>query len=208
MTLRFETSIAVRVYTERPDHEPLGSLPPSANTEASDWTLVFDCETSVDAVQRLRFGFFQVRRHEALDREGIFYDVEALTAAEVQALRVYARSHKLELITIQDFRARVFLKYGYVRQGTVVGFNLPFDIARIAVGHGSARRAMRGGFSFDLTGKPDDTRIRVNHLSPRAALIDFGVPGEQETYRSWRKRGKKVAAYRGHFVDVKTLASW
>jgi hypothetical protein len=66
---------------------------------------------------------------------------------------------------------------------------------------------MRGGFSFDLTGENHHPHVRVKHLSPRAALIDFGVPGEQETWRPSRKRGERVPAYRGHFVDIKTLAS-
>jgi hypothetical protein len=204
---RFEAPIAIRAYSERPNRDPLGSRPTNGDAEASEWTLVFDCETTIDAVQRLRLGFFQVRRAEALDREGIFYDPIAITRAELVRLQTYADCHKLELLPVSDFRTFVFLKYGYVRQATVVGFNLPFDISRVAVAHGSARRAMRGGFSFDLTGKAEDPRIRVKHLSTRAALIDFGIPGEQETPRAWRNRGKRVAAYRGHFVDVKTLAS-
>jgi hypothetical protein len=110
-------------------------------------------------------------------------------------------------LRVGQFNAGVFLKYGYVRQATIVGFNLPFDLSRLAVGHGAARREMRGGFTFDLTGRSDDPRVRVKHLSARAALIDFGVPGEQENWRSWRKHGMRVSAYRGHFVDIKTLAS-
>jgi len=207
MTDRFETPIAIRVYTERPGREPLGSRAPSTDVEPSEWTLVFDCETTVDAVQRLRFGFFQVRRRDKLEREGTFFDGRTLATREAITLRRYAQRHKLELLTVEQFSVRVFLKYGYVRHGTIVGFNLPFDISRIAVGHGSARREMRGGFSFDLTGNADDPRVRNKHLNPRAALIDFGVPGEQETPRGWRKRGVRVPAYRGHFVDDRTLAS-
>jgi hypothetical protein len=206
MTERFETPIAIRAYSERPDRKPLGSRPLSAEAETSTWTFVFDCETTVDAVQRLRFGFFQVRCGEVLKQEGVFYDTSAITAAERAQLHAYAKSHALMLITSAEFRD-VFLKYGYVRQATIVGFNLPFDISRIAIDHGSARREMRGGFSFDLTGRADDPRVRVKHLSPRAALIDFGVPGEQETPRAWRNRKMRVPAYRGHFVDLKTFAS-
>ena len=54
----FETDIAIRAYTERPGREPLGNLPPRLGLTASKWTLIFDCETSVDAIQRLRVGFF------------------------------------------------------------------------------------------------------------------------------------------------------
>ena len=203
----FNTSIAIRAYSERPDRKPLGSRALRRRTEPSEWTLLFDCETTIDAAQHLRFGFFQVRRSESLDREGIFFDPEALTASERLLLRKFSRKHKIEQLSIKEFRKDVFLKYGYARHATVVGFNLPFDISRIAVGHGSARREMRGGFSFDLTGSSDDPRVRVKHLNPRASLIDFGIPGDQETPRAWRKRGMRVPVYRGTFVDIKTLAS-
>ena len=202
-----EAPIAIRAYSERPDRKPLGSRDPSRDAEPSEWTLVFDCETTVDAVQQLRFGFFQVRRGETLDLEGLFIDSQSLTASETTRLRAFAMTHGMGFLSIEQFRADIFLKYGYVRQATVVGFNLPFDISRIAVGHGSARREMRGGFSFNLTGSDEDPRVRVKHLSPRAALIDFGVPGDQETSRGWRRRGLRVPVYRGHFVDLKTLAS-
>ena len=207
MSHPFNASIAIRAYSERPDRKPLGSRAPRRPSEPSEWTLLFDCETTIDAAQRLRFGVFQVRRNELLDREGIFYDPEALIAAERSLLRKFSAMHRIELLSVKAFREDIFLKYGYVRHATVVGFNLPFDISRIAVGHGSARREMRGGFSFDITGKPEHPRVRVKHLNPRASLIDFGIPAEQETPRTWRKRGMRISAYRGHFVDIKTLAS-
>jgi len=207
MNARLEMSIAVRAYSERPDRTPLGLRPPSAGIGASEWTLVFDCETTIDAAQRLRFGSFQVRRGAVLEREGGFFDLQSLTQAEQALLRAFTREHGIELLTVAQFRTDVFLKYGYRRHATIVGFNLPFDISRIAVSHGSARGEMRGGFSFDLTGKDDDPRVRVKHLSPRAALTDFGIPGDQATPRAGRKRGRRVPAYRGRFVDIKTLAA-
>jgi hypothetical protein len=207
MTPPFKTSIAIRAYGERPDRKPLGSRPASSDMGPSEWALVFDCETTVDAVQQLRFGFFQVRRGTVLEREGLFLDATTFSATDKARISRYIKSRNLEMVTVAKFRTDIFLKYGYVRRGTVVGFNLPFDISRIAVGHGSARREMRGGFSFDLTGRSEDPRVRIKHLSPRAAIIDFGIPGEQDAPRAWRKRGKRVPAFRGHFVDIKTLGS-
>jgi hypothetical protein len=108
---------------------------------------------------------------------------------------------------ISDFRTDILLKYGYTRHATIVGFNLPFDISRIALDHGVARRDKRGGYSFLLTRNSEDPRIRVKHLSPRAAMIDFAKPEGQDTPKGERKRKLKVDTYRGHFVDIKTLAS-
>lgn len=201
------TAIAIRAYSEDPDRDPVGMRPPGAETDESPWRLVFDCETTIDATQRLRFGFYQIRNGEKLYQEGIFYDPRAITADEEALLRNYATLRHLQKLTIEAFRIEIFLKYGYARCGTVVGFNLPFDISRIALDHGPARRNMRGGFSFELSRNGEDPRVRVKHLSPKAALIDFAKPGDQETGGGMRNRGFKVSTYRGHFVDVKTAAA-
>jgi hypothetical protein len=202
-----DTAIAVRAYTERPGREPLGNLLSKQDLTASKWVVVFDCETSTDAAQRLRVGFFQTREDSTLERSGLFIDPEALSRSEAKLIKAYALSRGLEVLTVAEFRIGVLLKYGYTRHATIVGFNLPFDISRIALDHGVARRDKRGGFSFLLTRNNEDPRIRVKHLSPKAAMIDFSKPAEQDTPRGQRKRKQKVAPYRGHFVDVKTLAS-
>ena len=207
VTHRFETRIAVRVYSERARRKRFGARRPRSAIEASPWTLVFDTETTVDAAQQLRVGFFQVRRGQVLEREGAFFDAAAITRREAAALGDYCRSNELELITVAEFRKAIFLKYGYRRHSPIVGFNLPFDISRIALGHCSARGRMRGGFSFDLTGEGDDPRLRVKHISRHAALIDFGIPDQHETPRGWRKHKRRVPPYRGRFVDIGTLAS-
>jgi hypothetical protein len=207
VTRRFETPIAVRAYSERARRKPLGARRPRSDIEASPWTLVFDTETRVDAAQQLLVGFFQVRRGEVIEREGAFFDAATITRREASTLRDYCRLNELELMTVAQFRKDVFLKFGYRRHSPIVGFNLPFDISRIAVGHGSARGGMRGGFTFDLTGEADDPRVRVKHISRHAALIDFGIPDQHETPRGWRKHKRRVPPYRGRFVDVKTLAS-
>ena len=40
----------------------------------SEWTLVFDTETTIDAAQRLRIGAYQFRKGDELDEAGLFYD--------------------------------------------------------------------------------------------------------------------------------------
>ncbi|RLW55434.1 MAG: hypothetical protein B6D76_03795 [gamma proteobacterium symbiont of Stewartia floridana] len=203
----FETNIAIRAYSECPDKLPLGSRPFAKEHEPSPWTLIFDCETTIDAVQQLRVGFYQVRNGKALEIEGIFFDPATISVPEEKLIRDYAVINNLTILTVAEFRSDIFLKYGYIRCGTVVGFNLPFDLSRIALSHSPARRSMREGFSFALTQYKQDPRVRVKHLSPRAAIIDFATPGDQDTPRGMRNRELKVPPFRGHFVDVKTLAS-
>ena len=202
-----ETTIAIRAYTEPAEHEPLGAKPFGKPVKPSPWTLVFDCETTVDAAQQLTVGFFQVRQGSDLHLEGLFFDPETITETEEKLVRDYASARNINVMKVSEFRREIFIKYGYSRQGTIVGFNLPFDISRIAIDHGPARGHMRGGFSFTLTQDDEDPRVRVKHLSARAAMIDFMKPREQFQSRGMRNRDIPVQAFRGYFVDLKTLAS-
>src|SRR5277367_3512100 len=117
------TAIAIRAYSENPDRDPVGMQSPSPEIDASPWSLVFDCETTIDATQRLRFGFYQVRRGNRLDQEGIFHDPNAITDDEKALLSNYAGLRHLRLVTVEAFRSEIFLKYSHTRCGTVVGFN-------------------------------------------------------------------------------------
>ncbi len=202
------TEIAVRAHTESPSKNPVGSKGATINQlKASVWSLVFDCETSTDAAQRLKLGFFQVRKSGELVREGLFYDPAALTPADLSLIDQYAKARGLEAMTVSRFRFEVFLRVAYEYRGTVIGFNLPFDLSRIAIGYGPARGAMRGGFTFKFSFDRRVPGVRVKHLSAKASLIDFAVPGKQETPRGMRKRGDRVQPHRGSFVDVKTQAA-
>ena len=40
----------------------------------------------------------------------------------------------MELLTRAQFAEEIFYRYGYDLRGTIVGFNLPFDLSRIAIG--------------------------------------------------------------------------
>jgi hypothetical protein len=173
---------------------------------ASPWTLIFDTETTTDAGQALRFGTYQVRRAGELFGGGIFYEPSTVTAAELETLRSYAESAGLTLLTRDEFAERIFYGIGYACRATIVGFNLPFDISRIAIRHGSARNEMRGGFSFALSDNPYQPHVRVRHISQRSAFIRFAGLPKQSDSRSQRRRGEKTPFRAGHFVDVKTLA--
>ena len=199
--------IAVRCYTEVPDSKPVGGKSKRSRLDTpSEWALVFDCETTIDASQALRVGVFQVRKDGELTREGLFFDAETLSDTDIATLLAYADAKGLDALSVADFNTDVFLKVGYHWQGSIVGFNLPFDISRITLRHSEARSSMHGGFSFDLTGGKHDPRVRVKHLSRRAALFDFSAPASQNTGRSDQKRNIINEHHRGYFVDVKSLA--
>lgn len=197
----------VRAYTEKPGEPTVGSKwkPPQKEAPPT-FQLIFDCETTTDAAQTLRFGVFQVRKSGELIAEGIFHDPETMRRDEVELLQRYAEKRGLEFGDVATFRKDVFLRIGYYGGARIIGFNLPFDIARIAEKATTARHEMRGGFAFNFDG-PYAPRVRIKHLSARAAFIKFARPYEQEDGRGMRNRGFKAKENTGAFVDVKTLAA-
>jgi hypothetical protein len=165
--------------------------------EPSPWVLIFDTETTTDASQRLRFGSFQWRRGSKLERQGLFYGSD-LSKREQATLANYGAAHGLELMTVAEFTENIFYKLAYEFHGTIIGFNLPFDISRLAIRHSTARRRpMRGGFSFQLSPNHWWPRVQVKHLSRRAALIRFAAPPRQRTSRGRRKHQDRTAVHRG-----------
>jgi hypothetical protein len=104
----------------------------------SEWVLVFDTETTDDETQRIRFGTFQLREGERLEIEGIFVDPDATTEAERDVLKAEAARLNCRLFSLREFVDRVFFPAAYDGEATVVCFNQPFDISRLAL---EARRA-------------------------------------------------------------------
>ena len=204
-----ELTISLRAYAISEGKLPKsnGRRPRRPDPKPSQWTLIFDTETTRDAGQTFRFGTYQIRNAEALDEAGIFYEPTVLGPEDTATLRAHATAHGLRLITREAFVDEIFYARAYEHRATIVGFNLPFDISRLAIGHVSARGTMRGGFSFRLSADKRWSHLQVKHLSQRAALIRFAAPFRQRSARSERKRSAYVPIRRGFFVDVHTFAA-
>jgi hypothetical protein len=168
------------------------------------WTsgiaVIFDTETTTDPSQRLRFGAYQVRDRGELIERGLFHadDAPAEDLAHLRAafaeLEPSEAGERLALVSRAEFVERVIFGWGLEVGAVIVGFNLPFDLSRIAISHTYGKGTMKGGFSFTLAeGRPN---LRVKHLSQRAAFINFAG-----------KDGDDYSPDRGFFVDVKTLAA-
>jgi hypothetical protein len=122
---------------------------------------------------------------------------------------------RVRLLTRDQFVDQVLYGSGRDVGAQIVGFNLPFDISRLAIDHDSARRSMRGGFTFKLSEKEGRANAAVKHLSQKAALIRFTgekpekVEDEAEETDPDAPHESEVPADpdRGYFVDVKTLAA-
>ncbi len=211
-------SIAIRAFagpkfTVLPETGGGKPKPIRAIAPASGWTLIFDTETTTDPGQALRFGTYQFRNDGELDEEGIFYERAGVTADERERLESFAVAHGLKLRTREEFVDEVFFARAYALRATIVGFNLPFDISRLAIKHGTAKTpldaetsTMRGGFTFKLSAQKIYPNVRIKHMSRRSALISFAATMQQRDSRGQRNRGLKSPVRRGHFIDVKTLS--
>jgi hypothetical protein len=195
--------------------------------------LVLDCETTTDPSQRLLFGSWRVYLNDRCIDEGLFY-AEDLPARDRVTLEEYVRTHlaatdrtagvvseRLRLLSRREFLEQVFWKVAYKGRGLVVGFNLPYDLARIVAGWGAARGAFYGGgLSLWLWEYARDGHWCENRYRPRIALkcIDSKrtlmgftrsfAPDAVDQIPEGSPDGKSDPAYTfpGHFLDLRTLA--
>jgi len=198
-------AIAVRAYVRRVQTAKIRRPRTRRNTvKPSNVVLVFDTETDLDEAQHLRFGTYQVYVDDRLDEQGLFYDPHTTSKRELWVLHRYATRSGLKCLALEDFIEKVFYGIGYDLGSTIVGFNLPFDISRIAWRHSTAKTpSMAGGFSFALSHDSRRGRVQVKMLSGSAPSIRFASP----EHRVRRRRDNEVPPSQGHFVDLRALAA-
>jgi hypothetical protein len=206
--------IFVRAHAPHPSNR---QGPRRAPTSWPQYALVFDTETTLDPAQKLTFGCF--RRYRLIDtgysciEEGLFHS-DSLGRADRKVLKKYVNNPlnvpategfpiqiKLKLTDRARFISHVFWRA--VRNGDlVVGFNLPFDLSRLAVKFTNARK---DGWSLVLssrksrkTGKteiePKKPRIVITSLNSKMAFIKLGSIWNRE---EWPNEAR--------FLDLRTL---
>ena len=179
-----------------------------------DYALVWDTETSLDLEQTLNFGVWRFCQRRGTEyvavEEGIFYP-DGLARKDFQTILVYQQKHladrlasgvdaELTVLPRAVFVEKVF--WESVRAGAlIVGFNLPFDIARIAVQWTAARN---GGFSFVLS------RLSESHVNnihrPRIRIAPLNGVAEHIELTAVRQKNEQHRWRRGRFLDLHTLA--
>ena len=241
--------IALRAYTELPaPDQPAKGKPkrkrPSGRPSAS-YVLVLDPETSIDCSQHLTFGSGRFYRSTLTPsglvklsclEEGVFYadELPKVDPDGYQVLCDYAPEHEpatdpaatdaafgLRLYSRREFLRRFHLA-AWKARATVVCFNFPFDISRLAFLWGTARVGrFAGGFSFALfdynaaPGEPRENhfrpRVTIKSIDSKRALKGFAAPSEIDAVDrvpEGSTDGKPDADYvfRGHMLDLRTLA--
>ena len=182
-----------------------------------DYVLVFDTETTVDHRQSLTFGIWRYFRVEedgihCVD-EGIFH-ADELGESDFEGLRLLTsyvstnwaqteRDRAIRLMTRSQFVEKVLFRV-IETDGRIVGFNLAFDLSRLAIEVTDARGVNHGGHSLVLSKPKEGThhkerkhrpRIVIKHRDAKGSFISTTKPmGADE----W-------SGDRGRFLDLRTL---
>lgn len=228
---------AVRVWTEIADCGPEHRAPIAI--ERPRFALVLDTETTVDAAQRLTFGSYRYLRiawhggepEFICVEEGLFYadDLPKRDPEGFETLLSYTQAEQAEvdgslrrelrLRSQQDF-LEVLWEEAMKKRSWIVGFNIPFDLSRLAFAWSeSTSPQFRGGFSLILWRWLDKKqgwrenkwrpRLAVKAIDSKRALKGFASPRETDWIDRIAVAGepaRKVYSHRGHLLDLRTLA--
>jgi hypothetical protein len=181
--------------------------------------LIIDTETTIDATQKLTFGAYRQLRLTSAGyqcvEEGLFH-ADDLDAQQCDLLKRYIEDPKnlpgievkmfpprsrLPLMNRSVFVERVFWK-AIQKAGMVVGFNLPFDLSRLAI---KASPSDKGGWSFILSYRknrttgvmepyPERPRIVIKSLDSKMAFIGLSSIRHPD---EWPRETR--------FLDLRTL---
>jgi hypothetical protein len=191
--------IAIRAWAQPHGFETPTDRGKHSN-ELPPYALVFDAETTIDPTQRLLLASCRILCLDDPDyprgscllevlvhaddlprRDPQGYAVLERYAAEHEAdLDVLSYRRRLRLLSRREFM-RVFYRWAYKKQALVVGFNLVFDLARLAVDVGDARRSFGGGFSLVLWDYETADGTRREH-SFRPRLIIKSLNSKQHLF--------------------------
>lgn len=222
--------LALRVYPEPRSEATRRKRRRLAHWRRPRWMLVFDTETRIDAAQALTFGSYRFFEDGVCLEEGLFH-ADDLPNADRAVLQAYVKAHlaatdrrvgvpELRLLSKTEFLAKLYIA-AYKTRALICGFNLPFDLSRLACKVSNARDRFTGGFSLTIWEYADDhgelredkyrPRIAIKHIDSKRALKGFTgrlepdatdlIPEGSTTGESDRSYG-----FRGHFLDLRTLA--
>ncbi|HXY50182.1 MAG TPA: hypothetical protein VEI01_12080 [Terriglobales bacterium] len=198
--------------------QPQLPLPPKWPEEV----LVFDAETTLDTSQKLNFGAY--RRHKLSQagyqcvEEGLFYaddldtrqrkmlqhyrnDPKNIPAMEVN---MFPPQMRLKLYRRSEFVEQVFWRAMRKHGAMIVGFNLPFDLSRLAV---KSCAAAHGGWSLVLSLRKSRKTggMEVDLERPRVVIASKDSKTAFIRLRDILRPGEWPRPREGRFLDLRTL---
>lgn len=178
-------------HIEKSDFEP-NNKPKSSNSVI----LAFDTETTSDQYQNLLFGTCGKWVNGKLQYFYLFY-ADELEKSKIDIIKSLGESKKYIVLSRKEFVERIFYPNVYHARAKCVGFNLPFDLSRLAIYFGKSRK-MHNGFTLRLADNPNLPNIVIKSISRKASFIEFTKPIRKNSE-------KRTEHYKGCFVDLKTV---
>jgi hypothetical protein len=209
--------VAHRVWAEPVERRKKGRGRRGKRLEPA-YVLAFDTETTADHLQSLTFGSWRYYRIDDEDMrcvdEGIFHadDLGETYPEGLAVLEEYVVTHRAD--TERDRSLRLLSRSEFVEKvlfrtieagGRVIGFNLPFDLARLAIEVTDARGVNLGGHSLVLAKPKKGTQHKERKHRPRIVIKHRDAKG---SFISLTKPmgADEGSSDRGRFVDCRTLA--
>jgi hypothetical protein len=173
--------------------------------------LVFDTESRITVDQSLTFGVYRCCEREhgiyKVTEEGIFY-ADSLPPKERKILQAHVRTSVSDVVSFPprfplysrtEFMRRVFWPMIKYKPALVCGFNLPFDLARLAL---KWTRSEKDEWSLTLSEYVDGTenhnrpRVLITPIDSKKAFIKLAKPWKPD---EWENNGNVP------FIDLRTL---
>lgn len=193
----------------------------------SDFVFVFDCETTADVKNELRFGFASVfgieksdqvnlwesnqLSRESLDkphRHFCFYNPKNLLPEELILLKSWVERFNSEkdedhpdmvLLPVQSFVKQQFYYWVHEKRALCVGQNLPFDLSRLATDWGPGGKDYANGFKLVLCDCIEHWKTSRPNVQTNLKSFDCKF----HPYLRVRKLGSKKAKFAFRIVSQK-----
>ena len=185
--------IALRVYTEKTNKKKKTNSFPINIPLIHKRVLVFDTETSSDEFQNLKFGSFLIVDDGIEELRALFYHPDNISKKEEKILVKYSKENNIILFTIKEFIEKILYPELLKAKTLCVGFNLPFDLSRLAFHFGAGRFSHKGWFSLQLSEDKFLPRIKIKHIDSTMSFIQFSKT--------------RINNFKGYFLDLKTPSS-
>ena len=196
--------ISLRCYTGNYRAGGYSSHNQNAN---NGMVLTLVSETTSDQHHTLTYGSCAVWINGTLYKICLFHD-ESLDEKKIDVIKQVADTLQKEkdcIVTVSskdEFVTKVFYPYVYEARAKCVGFDLPYELSRMAASWGTARK-IQDAFSIKLVdGIPRLPAIKIKSINSNAAFIQFATPLRT---KSEKKQIPTHKVYRGYFLDLKTL---
>lgn len=211
MSIR-EIPIAVRVHTVIPKKDK----PVFNNKKKKDLRLPYgvrvmalDTETTTDIYQNLLFGSARIYESlsgknqvyiDGVEKESYVFYGENISEEDLLILKEFALKQGAVLFSMKEFIYKVFWHEVWEYGTACIGFNLPFDLSRIAISVKTFKRGkFKDHFEFRLCDSSFFPTVLLKPIDSKKSFIQLRFSTRPGRYNNRKPYNQ------GRFVDLRTL---